>query len=107
MLPPTDGYHIFADIKDFLPPDEFKELNLNLVVNWLKHYKQDDPEPVFLTEFETVIALARAVTKYHAVYRETTTRMVRLLEWAVEQGYPVTKAYLPKTEPLTTDHSDR
>lgn len=89
LLPPTNDPHLFRDLKAHMTPREYKELNLNLVINWLKHYKEKDPEPVVISEFEAVIVLQRAITKFIAVYHKSSKHMEGFLEWAQVHDYPV------------------
>ena len=87
LLPPTDEPHLFSDMKEFIPPDEFKYLDFNMVVNWLKHYKPEDPDPFSILESEAVMLLQRAITKFIAVYRQSTQPMEAFLEWSTHH-YP-------------------
>jgi hypothetical protein len=89
LLPPTNDPHLFRDFKRRLTPEEYKELNFNLVINWLKHYNAEDPEPVRISEFEAVIMLVRAITKFIAVYHRSTKGMEDFLTWARSHDYPV------------------
>jgi len=74
-------------MKEFIPPDEFKYLDFNMVVNWLKHYKPEDPDPFSILESEAVMLLQRAITKFIAVYRQSTQPMEAFLEWSTHH-YP-------------------
>jgi hypothetical protein len=90
LLPPTDEPHMFSDLKEFIPREEFKYLDFNMVVNWLKHYKPEDPDPFSLPESEAVDLIMRAIAKFIAVYHRSTKRMVAFMEWAsTRYGYPV------------------
>jgi hypothetical protein len=60
-----------------------------LVINWLKHYKPEDPDPVVLSEYDAVMTLGRAITKFIAAYHQSTTLMEGFLQWAVSEGYPL------------------
>src|ERR1700730_9309004 len=79
LLPPTDEPHIFSGLKDYIPPEEFKYLDFNKVVNWLKHYKPEDPDPFSFPESEAVLLIQRAITKFIAVYYQSTKRMEAFL----------------------------
>jgi hypothetical protein len=59
-----------------------------VVVNWLKHYNSDDLDSIDITEFEAVMFLLRAITKFIAVYHQSTRRLEAFLSWAGENGYP-------------------
>src|ERR1700730_2451159 len=75
LLPPTDEPHIFSAFKKYMSPEEFKELNLNLAVNWLKHYNPEDLDPVIIPEAVAVWVILRAITKFIAVYHLSTKLM--------------------------------
>jgi hypothetical protein len=40
-----------------------------------------------ISEFEAVITIARAVTKFHAVYGASSTEMEEFVEWARKSGH--------------------
>jgi hypothetical protein len=89
LLPRTDEPHIFLDLKEYLAPEEFKCLDFNVVVNWLKHYKPQDPDPFSIPEAEGVDLIMRAITKFIAVYHQSTKQMEAFMEWAsTHYGYP-------------------
>jgi hypothetical protein len=88
ILPPTDKPHIFSLLKKSLSPEEFKELNL--AVNWLKHYKPEDLDPVIIPEAVAVWVILREITKFIAVYHHSAEWMEAFLEWSsTHHGYPV------------------
>jgi hypothetical protein len=89
LLPPTDGPHLFRQIGGRMTSTEFKKTNLNFLVTWLKHDDPEDPESVVISEFEAVIALQRAITKFIAVYHESSTGMEEFLAWARSNDYSV------------------
>ena len=90
LLPPTDEPHIFSDLKEYLLPEEFTDLDFNVVVNWLKHYKPQDPDPFSIPEAEGVDLIMRAITKFIAVYHQSTKQMEAFMELASNRyGYPV------------------
>jgi hypothetical protein len=89
LLPPTNDPHLFRDLKEHVTPEEYKELNFNLVINWLKHYNPEDPEPVKIPEFEVVIMLTRAITKSIALFHKLSRRMEGFLTWARSHNYLV------------------
>jgi len=86
LLPPTDEPHLFSDLKEFIPPEEFKYLDFNMVVNWLKHYKPEDPDPFSFLESEAANLILRAITKFIAVYHQSTKRMEAFLELYTAAG---------------------
>jgi hypothetical protein len=83
LLPPTDEPHLFPDLKEFIPPEEFKYLDFNMVVNWLKHHKPEDPDPFSILESEPVMLIQRAITKFVAVYHMSTQPMDAFMELAI------------------------
>ena len=91
LLPSTGDPHLFQALKEYLPAAEFKELNVNRVVIWLKHYNLDDPDPGTITEGDAVVTLQRAITKFIAAYHRTTQQMEDLFEWAGDKGHPIVR----------------
>jgi hypothetical protein len=87
LLPPTDAPHLFIGMKEGIAAEDLGPIDLNLVINWLKHAKP--PDAVTVTEVETVIVLQRAITKFIAVYRKISRQMDGFLGWAGDNGYPV------------------
>jgi hypothetical protein len=81
LLPPTDEPHMFQALKEYIPPEEFKYLDFNMVVNWLKHYKPEHEDPFSFPESEAANLIHRAITKFIAVYYQSTKRMEQFLEW--------------------------
>jgi hypothetical protein len=67
MLPNTDDPHLFQVFKEH---PSFREMDYNLVVNWLKH--SGGPETATISEFEAIVTIARAITKFVAVYHQST-----------------------------------
>ena len=82
-LPSTDEPHLFKSLRRY---PEAKDLDFNLVVNWLKH-SSVDPEHIDISEFEATIVVARAITKYIAVYHESTPRFENFLQWGHQAGH--------------------
>jgi hypothetical protein len=82
LLPPTNDPHLFQDLRKELTPEEYREFNFNLVINWLKHYNPEDPDPVEISEFEAVITIERAITKFNAVYHQSSELMEYFLNLA-------------------------
>ena len=89
LLRPTDEPHLFWGLKKYTPPDKFKYLDFNSVVNWLKHYKPEDPDPFVFPEPEAAMLIQRAITKFIAVYHQSTKLMEAFMKWAsTYYGYP-------------------
>jgi len=80
MLPETDDPHLFQ----FLQPHN-PELDINLVINWLKH--PFEPDTATITEFEGAITIARAITKYVAVYHQSCQPFEEFLMWAHSKNH--------------------
>ena len=57
LLPPTDEPHLFSEMKELSPPAEFKYLDYNMVVNWLKH--PEDPDRFSFLESEAADLILR------------------------------------------------
>jgi hypothetical protein len=84
MLPQTEEPHIFKALQDQQKAKNEK-LDINLVINWLKHGR--DFETATIDEFEAVIVIARAITKYVAVYRQSGRPFEDFLRWAHENTH--------------------
>jgi hypothetical protein len=82
MLPVTENPHLFRSLRR-LP--EAQDIDFNLVINWLKH--PVGPESINIPEFEAAVAIARAITKFTAVYHESTRRFELFLQWGHEADY--------------------
>jgi hypothetical protein len=90
LLWPTDAPHLFKGMKEGMSLEDQEKIDLNLVINWLKH--SSSPDAITVTEVETVIVLQRAITKFIAVYRKISPQMDAFLGWARDNGYPVPRA---------------
>ena len=66
-------------MKELSPPAEFKYLDYNMVVNWLKH--PEDPDPFSFLESEAADLILRAISKFVAVYHQSTKLMDAFWEW--------------------------
>jgi hypothetical protein len=82
MLPDTEDPHIFQVLKP-----HFKQLQVNVIVEWLKHKTADSPENVTITEFEATMVVARSITKFVAVYHQSCKLFEEFLWWAHEAGH--------------------
>jgi hypothetical protein len=90
-LPDTDQDHLIKRIND---QGLFKELDMNAVINWLKH---DTGQPAAtLLELEAAATVMRAISKFAAVYNGVTRTMKTFPDWMVERG-------LFETEPERKD----
>ena len=82
ILPETDDPHIFKQLKEH---PAYNEMKYNLVINWLKH--SGGPDKVMISEFEATLIIARAITKFVAVYHQSTDKFERFLRWGHEAGH--------------------
>ncbi|MCG8358747.1 MAG: hypothetical protein MI920_24540 [Kiloniellales bacterium] len=82
ILPATGDPHLFKAIREC---PEAEGIDLNLVINWLKH--AEGPEPVNISEFEATLTIARAISKFIAVYHQSTRRFEQFLRWGHEAGH--------------------
>jgi hypothetical protein len=81
-LPDTDKDHLIKRIND---RGLFKELDMNAVINWLKH---DTGQPAAtLLELEAGATVMRAISKFAAVYNGVTPTMKTFPDWMVERGH--------------------
>jgi len=81
MLPAVNEPHLFQQLR--ARPDQ-AELDLNMMINWLKHGGAASAD---LSDFETVITIARAITKFTAVYRQSHPRFVEFWQRAHREGH--------------------
>ncbi len=86
LIPDTAHPHIFS----LLRARPKKELDYNLLINWLKH--PIEPEEILLPEFEAAIIIMRAISKLIAVYNTGTVKMQKFGRWVFERGHlPIPK----------------
>jgi hypothetical protein len=83
QLGDTNDPHLMKQIKGKISKDEIDAFNF--VRNWLKHHKE--PDEIDLFEFEVWVALARAATKFVAVYHQSTKTMEDFFQWSRQRGY--------------------
>jgi hypothetical protein len=82
LLGASDNPHIFRDLR--ASPDA-ADIDLNLVINWLKH--PIEPDAVRISEFEGSLVIARAITKFIAVHHQSTARFKKFLQSASKAGH--------------------
>lgn len=85
MLGESEHPHVFAVLKD-RKPSQFKNENnwttfLNETRDWLKHLTPQLGDTRGIAQFEAWVMLARAVSKFYAVYLEETDVMNAFIEW--------------------------
>lgn len=90
MLPATDEPHLFAQLEDCLP-EKRKDpgfLNFNLAAWRLTHSSAPElVEIVEIDEYEAVLLIARSITKFIAVYHQSTRNFQCFLAWAHRAGH--------------------
>jgi hypothetical protein len=85
-LPRTDNEHLIKRINDL---GLFKELDMNAVINWLKH---DTGQPAAsLLELEAGVTVMRAISKFASVYNGVTPTMKAFPDWMVGRGHFATE----------------
>lgn len=91
ILPATGEPHIFRDFNRYFLRRPEKRIDLNLVVNWLKH--GENYAEVTLTEFEAAMMILRAITKFIDVDHQLSPVMDDYIEWARGKGYYPARKY--------------
>lgn len=81
ILPDSSDPYLFQILRHH--PDV--DFDLNLVINWLKH--PVGPQEATITEGEATIVIARAISKFIAVYQESTQRFEQFLRKGYEAGW--------------------
>jgi hypothetical protein len=82
LLPETDEPHIFKVLKE---SSQFKGLDLNRFINWLKH--PEGPNAAKISEFEVTLVIVRAISKFAAIYKQQSGLMSDFVKWAFEKGH--------------------
>ncbi len=82
QMPNGERDYLFRILKERYPSvvDRFNEVR-----NWLKHFRP--PEEMEVYEFEVVLSIMRAVSKFTSVYREISAPMTDFDQYCVEKGY--------------------
>jgi hypothetical protein len=60
---------------------------LNETRDWLKHPTPKLASERLITEYETWVMIARAVTKFHWTYGKSTKKIEDFVKWCIERGY--------------------
>jgi hypothetical protein len=81
-MPATDKAHLIKRIND---QGLFKQLEMNAIINWLKH--DTGQESAELLELEAGATIMRAISKFAAVYGAITPQMKTFPEWMIERGH--------------------
>jgi hypothetical protein len=77
MLPHSEKAYIFSYLRK---TDAYKnkQVNFNKTITWLKHTGEPDDRIIFI--FEAAITVARAMTKYAAVYDDAPSEWIEFLK---------------------------
>lgn len=75
----TNEPHVFKSIRE-RAPHIYKQFNR--VRDWLKHCNPKEPEEMDIYEFEVVVAILRATTKFFAAYQEKPIKIEAFDNWA-------------------------
>jgi hypothetical protein len=84
VLPKTDKPHLFPKLQTLiasLPEEAEGATGINDFTNWTKHGGKY--ERATIPELEVIATIARAVSKFVAVYGEQSSQMKEFSEWAV------------------------
>ena len=84
LLPDTDEPYIFGHLQNH-PAYKNKEVDFNETINWLKHSVKPDEVTIF--EHGAALVIARAMSKFVAVFKEGPVEWDQFLAWGSEQGY--------------------
>jgi hypothetical protein len=83
ILPDTDKPHLFPRLKalvDSFPKDSQGATGVNDFTNWTKHGSH---ERATISEFEVMLTIARAASKFIALYGGQSPQMREFTEWAI------------------------
>lgn len=82
MLPATKKDHLIKRINDL---GLFKQLDMNAVINWLKH--DTHYQSVEIQELEAGATIMRAISKFAAVFDGITPQMKGFHNWMIRRGH--------------------
>jgi hypothetical protein len=82
LLPYTEEPHVFRSLRQH---PSSKEVDFNETINWLKHHTGLDAKVIY--EFEAALTIARAMTKFGAVYDDGPAEWVRFFTWGTQRGH--------------------
>jgi hypothetical protein len=82
QMPHVDVPYLYERLKARVSPDEVDMFND--VRNWLKHLRP--PDEIEITNFDAAIALVRAMTKFKAVFNESSHPIDEFAEWIRQKG---------------------
>jgi hypothetical protein len=87
LPPPADGAIPLYDALRERAPDLAIDKTFNLHRDWLKHWSEDKPDEIEISEFLAAIAVMRAVSKFYAVYKKSSVEMQSFGKWCRERKY--------------------
>ncbi|BBO06579.1 hypothetical protein SG09_59290 [Bradyrhizobium ottawaense] len=82
QMPHVEVPYLYERLKARVSPDEVDIFND--VRNWLKHLRP--PDEIEITNFDAALALVRAVTKFKAVFNESSHLMDEFADWIRQKG---------------------
>jgi hypothetical protein len=93
QIPETDQPHLLGVLRHKAPGaiDKFNEIR-----NWLKHSRPPDEQVIY--EFEVVVALMRATSKFLASYRAGPPEIEKFVQWCRDRGYTFGSRPEPRSE---------
>jgi hypothetical protein len=82
QMPHVEVSYLYDVLKARVSPDEVEMFND--VRNWLKHIRP--PDQIEITNFDAALALVRAITKFKAVFKESSPMMNEFAGWIRQMG---------------------
>jgi hypothetical protein len=86
-MPPGEMPDLYAHLKSNALAEKMKEMND--VRNWLKHH--NGPDEMSIYEFEVIVSLMRAISRFVTSYHEITSVM-QAFDIFARETYPATRA---------------
>lgn len=87
QLPRTDSEISLFNAMRTHSPDLASDGTFNLHRDWLKHWNDEKPDKIEISEFGVAIAIMRAVSKFYAVYGKASKEMHGFGDWCREKKY--------------------
>jgi hypothetical protein len=100
QVPDTDTHHLFLQLKRRASA-LLSRVNSTLSAIWLKHYSADKPDEIRIEEFDVVIALVRATSKFIAFYGHSSGEIEAFVEWVRAHNYLDGQSDPPAVERLS------
>jgi hypothetical protein len=87
QLPPTDSdIHLLNTLRKEAP-DLASDGTFNLYRNWLKHWDEDKPDEIEMSELLVAVDVMRAISKFYALYGKASDKMQEFWKWSVDKEY--------------------